>query len=224
MRNTKKSNGLNINIRKTEALCINTPQHIQDMMHRMGINTPPTLKHLGLYLAPTIEGSIESTMANIEVKSIKRRIHATTPPTDLLHRATLINTALIPIYNHVFMALPTTKRQGEDLYKEVQSFLWTRQVDGETKQKRRLIAKERIPASHSMGGLQIQHPMDHAKGLRLNLIQKIWKAGIDNPFHSMLPGILQETLTTIRRPSLAQHIKNMGPVQWRITGDKLKEH
>ena len=43
---------------------------------------------------------------------------ATTPPTDLLHRATLINRALIPIYNHVFtvhMSLPITTQITKDL-------------------------------------------------------------------------------------------------------------
>ena len=220
----RRVSGLNINIRKTEALCINTPQEIQDLMHRLGINTPPSLKHLGLHLATTIEGTIACTMTNIEPKAIKRRIFATTPPTDLLHRATLINTALTPIYNHVFMALPTTREQGESLYQETLSFLWTRQVDGETKQKRRLIAKNRIAASHSMGGLQIQHPMEHAKSLRLNLIQRIWTAGGNNPFHSKLPLILQETLTAIRRPTLAHHIQYMGPAQWDTTGEKLKSH
>ena len=220
----REVSGLNINIRKTEALCINTPQHIQEMMQRIGISTPPSLKHLGLHLTPTIEGSVECTMDNIEAKAIRRRILATTPPTDLLHRSTLINTALIPIYNHVFMALPTTDKQGNDLYKEIQSFLWTRQKEGETKQKRRLVAKNRLSASHSKGGLQIQHPMEHAKSLRLNLIQKIWQMDNDNPYQSMLPKILQETLTKIRRPTLGYHVQHMGPLQWDITGDKLKEH
>ena len=33
------------------------------------------------------------------------------------------------------------------------NFLWTRQVDGNTVCKRRLVAKSRIPASHDKGGL-----------------------------------------------------------------------
>ncbi len=39
-------------------------------------------------------------------KLIQRRILATAPPTDVLHRATLINTALVTICNHAFMVLP----------------------------------------------------------------------------------------------------------------------
>jgi hypothetical protein len=44
---------------------------------------------------------VATTMARIEPKLIKCRILATTPPTNKLHRATLVTTALIPVYNHV---------------------------------------------------------------------------------------------------------------------------
>jgi hypothetical protein len=72
----------------------------------MGMETPENGKHLGLYLGKIIESTMECTMRNTEPKRIKSRILGTTSPTDLLHRALLINTALIPIYNHIFMALP----------------------------------------------------------------------------------------------------------------------
>jgi hypothetical protein len=75
----------------------------------MGIETLANCKHLGLYLGKDIENTMECTMRNTEPKRIKRRILGTTPPTDLLHRALLINTALIPIYNHIFMALPASR-------------------------------------------------------------------------------------------------------------------
>ncbi len=114
--------GLNINIRKTTALCINTSPEITQGLNQKGIETPEVCKHLGIYLGKTIERTIEETMRNTEAKRIKRRILATTPPTDLLHRAFLINTALIPIYNHIFMALPTQEDHMKDLQKEVTNF------------------------------------------------------------------------------------------------------
>ena len=216
--------GLNINMNKSQSLCINTSPAVMNSLHQLGIATPRTLKHLGIHLCNTIEETVEVTMGQIEAKAIKRRISATTPPTDLLHRATLINTALIPIYNHVFMALPTTKQQGKDLYGEILSFLWTKQEDGETKQKRRLIAKHRIPASHHMGGLQVQHPMEHASSLRLNLIHKIWQSGHNNFLQSRLPGLLHDLLILTNRQSLDCHVQNMGPTQWDTTGQRLREH
>ncbi len=99
--------GLNINIRKTTALCINTPPEIIQGLNQIGIEKPEVCKHLGIFIGKTIERTIENTMRNTEAKHIKRRILATTPPTHLLHRALLINSALILIYNHIFMALPT---------------------------------------------------------------------------------------------------------------------
>ncbi len=70
------------------------------------MTTPDNIKHLGLHLGKTVASTVATTMARIEPKLIKRRILPTTPPTDILHRATLVTTGLIPVYNHVFMALP----------------------------------------------------------------------------------------------------------------------
>jgi hypothetical protein len=99
-------------------------------------------------------------MAHIDPKAMKRRIMATTPPNNVLHIVTLINIALLPVYmyNHVFMAFPVEPRHTEELYREVQRFLWTKQVDGQTKQKRRLVARKRLSAGLGMGGLGILQP------------------------------------------------------------------
>jgi hypothetical protein len=48
----------------------------------------------------------------IDTKALKQRILATTPSTDILHIATLINSAMIPLYNHFLVVLKTTE---EDL-------------------------------------------------------------------------------------------------------------
>jgi hypothetical protein len=102
--------GLNINIKKSIALCVNTPPALCEHLQPMGMSTPSTIKHLGLHLGKTISSTVLTTMAQIEPKAIKRRILATTPPTDVLHRVTLVTTALIPVYNHVFMALPVESK------------------------------------------------------------------------------------------------------------------
>jgi hypothetical protein len=104
--------GLNINVHKTTALCINTSREVREGLERTGLSLTNTAKHLGIYLAPTIEATVEATMAAIDPKAIERRILATTPPTDLLHRALLVNIAFTPIYNHVlwhFLSLTTTR-------------------------------------------------------------------------------------------------------------------
>jgi hypothetical protein len=82
----------------------------------MGIETPETCTHLGLHLGKSIEDTMEATMRNTEPKRIKRRILGTTPQMDILHSTLLINTALIPIYNHIFMALTVQKETMKKLH------------------------------------------------------------------------------------------------------------
>ncbi len=73
--------GLNVNVNKTTALCINTSREVQEGLERAGLSRTNTAKHLGIHLAPTIEATVEATMAAINPKAIERRILATTPPT-----------------------------------------------------------------------------------------------------------------------------------------------
>jgi len=218
--------GLNINLGKTTALCINTSEEIIRDLQNMGINTPETTKHLGIYLGVSIEATMEATMANIQPKRIQRRIRATTPPTDLLHRAILINSALIPLYNHIFMALPLAGGQADTLHKEILNFLWTRQKDGVTRNKRKLVAKNRLPASHDKGGLQIPHPRETCEGLHINLLQKIYRKSKyphKGP-HSHLPRILEDVLQLARRPTLQFHVETYGPDQWTHTAERMRQY
>jgi hypothetical protein len=167
-----------------------------------------------------MDSTVEATKASIGPKLVKRRILSTTPLTDVLHRATLVTTALVPVYNHVFMALPIEPRHTEPLFSEILRFLWTKQVDGHTKQKRRLVAKKRISAGLEMGGLGIQHPDEIIQGFQLNLLQKTDKQGRAHPAGN-LPSSLSGLLDRANRPSLAEQILCLRPKQWKITGQKL---
>jgi hypothetical protein len=163
---------LNINVSKTTALCINTSRDAQEGLKQAGLSLTNSAKHLGIHLAPTIEATVEATMAAIDPKAIERRILATTPPTDMLHRALLVNLAFTPIFNHVFMALPVTSNHTDELQKAVLKLLWTHQLDGHTKQKRRLVAKKCLGAGLAMGGLGIQPIENTVQGFQQNLLQK----------------------------------------------------
>jgi hypothetical protein len=168
---------------------------------------------------------MEAMMRNTEPKRIKRRILGATPTTDILHRALLINTALIPIYIHIFMALPVRKETMKRLHQEILDFLWTKQQDGETIQKRRLVAKDRIPASFNRGGLQVPHPADTAEGLHLNLLQKIQnKVRLPHIYPpSQLPTMLEETLRDARCLTFMEHLEKYGPDGWDRTAEKIKD-
>jgi hypothetical protein len=117
--------GLNINVKNSSALCIySAPTLIQDLQHK-GFSMPNNMRHLCIELAKTIEDTVRETMQKVDLKAVKRRILATTPPTDNLHRATLINSAMVPLYNHVLMTLPDTETELNPLHEEILSFLWT---------------------------------------------------------------------------------------------------
>jgi hypothetical protein len=75
------------------------------------------MRHLGIELGKTMESTMRETLQKIDIKSLKRRILATTPPNDTLHRVTLINSALFPLYNHVLIALPATEQELQSLEK-----------------------------------------------------------------------------------------------------------
>jgi hypothetical protein len=148
--------GLNINVNKSSALCINSAPPLVQNLQRKGFSTLDSMRHLGIELARTIEETVKATMQKIDVKAVKRRILATTPPTDTLHRATLVNAAMVPLYNHAFMALPIAEEDTEMIHKEILSFLWTRTNESNSIQKRRLVAVKRLPVSFDKGGLHIQ--------------------------------------------------------------------
>ena len=171
----REVSGLNVNMRKSTALCINTSQELIRELNQLGIQTPEQMRYLGVQLGKTMQLTVQRTMEHIEPKTIKRRILATTPPTDLLHRCTLINRALVPIYNHVFMTLPMSMENANEISTEIYSFLWTKQEAGITKQKRRLVAKDRISAGCEMGGLSVNTPAQMMDGMQQNLIQKIYR-------------------------------------------------
>jgi hypothetical protein len=192
---------------------------VQDFRSK-GFVTPDSMRHLGIELCTTIDDTMRETLQKIDLKAIKLRILATSPLTDTLHRATLINSALVPLCHHVLMALPATEKDLDPLYREVLGFLWTRTSDAVTIQKRRLVAAKQLSASFDKGGLPIQHPMETAAGLQLNLIQKCYKK-ITAEHGTMFTRIVEEMLIQRRRPDLTTHINSLGLTEWENTGNKI---
>ena len=212
--------GLNVNISKTSILCINTPDRIKNTLQELGFKTPDTMKHLGITLAKTMSETVEATIQSINEKAIQRRILATTPPTDMLHRATLVKIAYIPLYNHIFMALPINKNQADSIQQGIQTFMWTKQKEGVRLQKRRMVSKQRINASHEMGGLEIPLVEHTISGLHCNLIQRIYKNMIRDE-DNLMALLLQDLLGRVGRPNLQEHIQQLGPMEWKRTAQKI---
>jgi len=214
-----KVSGLKINYKKSSALCINTSAEVEEYIAECGIPVVAESDCLGIILGKTVENSIERTLDKIDPKLVKKRIQATTPPTSMLHRAILINVAIQPIYNHVFMAMPVQQERIQHIFDEIFSLLWTRRKDGITIFKRKVVSKSRIFAGYEVGGLDIRSPTNTIKGFQQNLIQKMTK----NPDLEMSQ-VLAAILDKIRRPSLQQHIDYLGPQQWLKSANKIKNY
>jgi hypothetical protein len=71
-----------------------------------------------------------------------------------------------------------TDNHIDELQKVIFKLLWTRQLEGQTKQKRRLVARKRLGAGLGMGGLGIQPIENTVQGFQQNLVQKSTKERI----------------------------------------------
>jgi hypothetical protein len=212
--------GLNVNIAKSTALCINTPQRIVQELQGLGFQTPESSTYLGTCLSGNIADTVRLSFEKIDTKSVDRRVLSTCRPTDLLHKSKLINAAMTPLYNHIFMSLPIEEQYTKRIFDQILKFLWTRQVDGETYYKRRLVSKLRVNAGYNMGGLNIPHPDTVAEGLQINFLQKIYKK-IKNEDVSKMVAIVSEVLSMSGRPTLEEHVERLGSKQWDRTSEVI---
>jgi hypothetical protein len=101
--------------------------------------------------------------------------------------------------------------------------LWTRQLDGQTRQKRRLVAKKRLGAGLELGGLGIQPLENTVQGFQQNLLQKLYRRGNQPGTGSLLPHILNRLLLRVNRPSVEDHVERSGPQQWNFTAARLEQ-
>jgi hypothetical protein len=119
------------------------------------------------------------------------------------------------------MSLPANKENMKKIFDQILKFLWTRQVDGETHYKRKLVSTLRVNAGLKMGGLNIPHPETVAEGLQMNFLQKTYKK-IKAGDTSKMVAIISDMLTMNGRPSLEDHVEKLGPLQWEKTSEKLE--
>jgi hypothetical protein len=101
------------------------------------------------------------------------------PPPHLCYSSTRVY-----FYNHALMALPLEPQYTVPWNftgKFSAYYLLTKQMDGQTIQKRRLVAKRRIVAGVIMGRLGIPHLDKTIRRFPQNLIQKIHIKESSNP-------------------------------------------
>jgi hypothetical protein len=93
--------------------------------------------------------------------------------TDLFHKRQLIKSVVIPSFNHIFMSFGFCEEAASKLDSKVIKLFWTKKSDGEIKNKRGLVAKNRIAASCDMGGLQLDFTREIMMGLLLHGFQRL---------------------------------------------------
>ena len=101
-----KVSGLQMNVGKTEIMCLNTPPDlIADIQSRNDIKVVTGIKHLGLQLRPTYKASCADFFAAVGTRATTKyvRIHST--PSELFHRRQLIQTAYLSSFTHIFLHL-----------------------------------------------------------------------------------------------------------------------
>jgi len=213
--------GLNINFNKSYAMCINTTEEVQNSIRQNGIEIVQEIKYLGVKIAKEQHITVRNTLNDLETKTVNRRILATIPTNDMLHKSRLINTACLPIYNHVFMTMPIDTEQKDKIEKEILKVLWTKQKEGQTLRKRKQVAKYRMQGRYEIGGLEIPTIEQHAEGLQMNLIQKVYKK-IKKGENTMLITIIEQLLQQKRCPTIIELVERVGPTGWRVVNEKVK--
>ncbi len=133
--------GLKVNLAKSQILCVNTDPNLIRQLEQMGVKIVQKMKYLGIQLSTTMLDTIQNSFLTIDDRAIRRRILANTAPTDMLHKSVLLNMAVTSLYTHALMALPVKSDVLDRMFDNLLDFMWTRQKDSETIQKRQLIVK-----------------------------------------------------------------------------------
>ena len=223
-RKFQEVSGLTVSLEKTSILGINTDINLMQEIEMMtGIKVVTNFRYLGVQIHASYARSKEASYAVVE-EGIKAKCDKiNTSFVDLFHKRQLIKTVVIPTYNHIFMAFGLSEAAGDRLDKKIIQLLWTKKVEGQVKQGRRLVAKNRLGASYEMGGMKMDFSKETANGLMLNILQKM-KLQSDRPRNeqNFLYQLFEEKLREINSPNIKELFRIAGPKIWIRNGNKLK--
>jgi hypothetical protein len=102
--------------------------------------------------------------------------------------------------------------------------LWTKKREGLVRQKRRLVAKNRVGASFQMGGLQMDSAQTSAQSLLLNSLQRlVTQSMLDPSQRTFMWELLQKDLEVHLAPDLSELLTHAGEKIWAKYSSKLKK-
>jgi hypothetical protein len=166
------------------------------------------MRYLGVFLADTYEKTVQITYEKTKQKVAKKMSKIKSSHLSTFHKVQLINQAVLPTFNHMAMVMGASKD-----YKwwdeEVIETLWGKVVSGVTVKGRRMVAKNRIHASHKLGGLQIVAAQDMAQGLLLNFMQRMISGG-----SCFIHEFYEEVIRNTGYGSLHEMCVSYGPRIW----------
>jgi hypothetical protein len=203
-RKFQEVSGLTVSLEKTSILGINTDINLMQEIEMMtGIKVVRNFRNLGVQIHASYACSKEASYAVVEEGIKVKCDKINTSFVDLFHKRQLIKTGVIPTYNHIFMAFGLSKVAGDRLDKKIIQLLWTKKVEGQVKQGRRLVAKNRLGASYEMGGMKMDFSKETANELILNILQKM-KLQSDGPRNeqNFLYQLFEEKLREINSPNI----------------------
>jgi len=219
-----KVSGLKINIKKSEVMCINTPEDLEDnIKEQVGLKVVEGMKHLGIQLRKSIQQVYDSTIEEISNRAAGKanRIHSS--HADMWHKKQLIMHAYIPAYYHLFNVIGIRDTTAEELDKKIGNLLWTKKENGIEKKKRRLVASTRMAASYQNGGLQIARFKDIIIGLACNFMQRMLKEK-DKEDKLFIYERLENLLLTTGMLNLQEMFNWAGSKTWEEAGDRIKRY
>jgi hypothetical protein len=110
-------------VRKSSALCINLSPDLNHDLQQKGFSTPHALRHVRIGLGKTIEDTLRDIYRSSQTKNTSHDL-----PMGIHHRGTLINSAIIPPYNHILMALPLLNQTWRPFTRKYYPFFGHKQL------------------------------------------------------------------------------------------------
>ena len=176
---------------------------------------------LGVDIAKTYAGAIQSTYNRIDGKAEVRRIKVMTGKTNIIHKKTLLVSAYLPLYTNAILAMGCPSNICNSILKDMSSILWVRMEGGQTIQKRRQVSIKRYHASIGNGGLCLPHPKAVSDGIMLNTMQRFYRMS-NGPRRPNIVRIIDDLCAVTGRPGLRDHFEYCGSREWKQTGLALK--
>ncbi len=132
------------------------------------------LRYLGIQIRASYEESKNATFANVE-QNIKHKIFKVNSSfLDMFHKRQLIQQAIFPGFNHVFMIFGSNPTWEEEIYKIIIKLLWHKKRDGHIIKGRSMIAKKRLEMDFTYGSLKMNFTKEISQGLMLNTLQRLF--------------------------------------------------